>query len=138
MGQRLAKYKTLAGGVKRVSTITRNASGKILKNLLRDSSKQEIDTKHGDSITDKTDTKCAETVEGETEEHLEIKVKPIVKGKEKLKGNNGGDGTNELESKHASEEKEEKPSMTNENGTELDDGALAALLKFINPAACFR
>jgi hypothetical protein len=42
LGERLAKYKALDGGVKRVRSIARNASGKIPKKLLRDEAKQEI------------------------------------------------------------------------------------------------
>jgi hypothetical protein len=42
LGQRLATYKALAGGVKRVDSIARNAAGKIMKNLLREEAKQEI------------------------------------------------------------------------------------------------
>jgi acyl-coenzyme A synthetase/AMP-(fatty) acid ligase len=42
LGGHLAKYKALDGGVKRVRSIARNASGKILKKLLRDEAKQEI------------------------------------------------------------------------------------------------
>ncbi|KMP03203.1 4-coumarate-CoA ligase 2 [Coccidioides immitis RMSCC 2394] len=39
---RLAKYKSLTGGVKFVDSIPKNASGKILKRLLREQAKEEI------------------------------------------------------------------------------------------------
>lgn len=45
MNGRLAKYKRLDGGVKFVDAIPKNASGKILKRLLRDESKREISAK---------------------------------------------------------------------------------------------
>lgn len=41
-GERLAKYKYLAGGVKFVEAIPKNASGKILKRLLREEAQKEI------------------------------------------------------------------------------------------------
>ncbi|CAG7939539.1 unnamed protein product [Penicillium olsonii] len=40
---RLAKYKALTGGVKFVGAISRNPSGKILKRVLREDSKREIE-----------------------------------------------------------------------------------------------
>jgi acyl-coenzyme A synthetase/AMP-(fatty) acid ligase len=40
--ERLAKYKNLDGGVKFVEAIPKNASGKILKNQLREQAKKEI------------------------------------------------------------------------------------------------
>ena len=42
MEGRLAKYKRLDGGVKFVDAIPKNASGKILKRVLRDQVKREI------------------------------------------------------------------------------------------------
>lgn len=41
MEDRMTKYKTLTGGIKRVLEIERNASGKILKNILREGAKAE-------------------------------------------------------------------------------------------------
>jgi acyl-CoA synthetase (AMP-forming)/AMP-acid ligase II len=41
-GERLAKYKELTGGVKFVEAIPKNASGKILKRVLRDIAKEEL------------------------------------------------------------------------------------------------
>lgn len=41
--ERLARYKALTGGVKFVDSVGRNASGKILKKLLRESAKKEIE-----------------------------------------------------------------------------------------------
>jgi acyl-CoA synthetase (AMP-forming)/AMP-acid ligase II len=43
LGGRLAKYKALTGGVKFVDAIAKNASGKILKRLLREESKKELE-----------------------------------------------------------------------------------------------
>lgn len=40
-GTRLAKYKELTGGVRFVDAIPKNASGKILKRVLRDQAKEE-------------------------------------------------------------------------------------------------
>lgn len=40
--QRLSKYKALTGGVKFVGAIARNPSGKILKRILRQDAKMEI------------------------------------------------------------------------------------------------
>ncbi|EER39172.1 adenylate-forming enzyme AfeA [Histoplasma capsulatum H143] len=42
-GAKLARYKYLTGGVKFVSSIPKNASGKILKRLLREEAKKEIE-----------------------------------------------------------------------------------------------
>ena len=42
-GVRLAKYKELTGGVKFVDSIPKNASGKILKRVLRDIAKAELE-----------------------------------------------------------------------------------------------
>ncbi|OAX83177.1 hypothetical protein ACJ72_02468 [Emergomyces africanus] len=42
-GAKLAKYKFLTGGVKFVDAIPKNASGKILKRLLREEAKKEIE-----------------------------------------------------------------------------------------------
>jgi 4-coumarate--CoA ligase len=42
MKERLIYYKQLVGGVKFVDTIPKNASGKILKRLLRDQAKEEM------------------------------------------------------------------------------------------------
>ena len=42
MEERLAKYKRLDGGVKFVDAIPKNASGKILKRILRDQAKREM------------------------------------------------------------------------------------------------
>ena len=41
MGERLARYKALAGGIRRVASIPRGPSGKILKNKLREAAKKE-------------------------------------------------------------------------------------------------
>jgi acyl-CoA synthetase (AMP-forming)/AMP-acid ligase II len=41
--RRLAKYKALTGGVKFVGAIARNPSGKILKRVLREDAKKEIE-----------------------------------------------------------------------------------------------
>lgn len=43
LGSRLAKYKALVGGVKFVDAIAKNPSGKILKRLLREESKKELE-----------------------------------------------------------------------------------------------
>lgn len=43
MESRLARYKALTGGVKFVDAIAKNASGKILKRLLREQSKNELE-----------------------------------------------------------------------------------------------
>lgn len=40
---RLAKYKALTGGVKFVGAIARNPSGKILKRVLREDARKEIE-----------------------------------------------------------------------------------------------
>lgn len=40
-GKRLARYKELTGGVKFVETIPKNASGKILKRILREQAEKE-------------------------------------------------------------------------------------------------
>lgn len=40
--QRLSKYKALTGGVRFVGSIARNPSGKILKRILREDAKREI------------------------------------------------------------------------------------------------
>jgi acyl-CoA synthetase (AMP-forming)/AMP-acid ligase II len=42
LGAKLAKYKALTGGVKFVEAIPKNASGKILKRLLREESEREL------------------------------------------------------------------------------------------------
>ena len=42
-GERLAKFKELTGGVKFVDAIPKNASGKILKRVLREMAKEEGD-----------------------------------------------------------------------------------------------
>ncbi|KAF8856995.1 AMP-binding enzyme [Acephala macrosclerotiorum] len=42
-GERLAKYKELTGGVRFVQSIPKNASGKILKRVLREEAKAELD-----------------------------------------------------------------------------------------------
>lgn len=42
MESRLAKYKALTGGVKFVDAIAKNASGKILKRLLREQSRSDL------------------------------------------------------------------------------------------------
>lgn len=41
---RLARYKALTGGVKFVGAISRNPSGKILKRVLREDAKREIES----------------------------------------------------------------------------------------------
>jgi acyl-CoA synthetase (AMP-forming)/AMP-acid ligase II len=41
--KRLAKYKALTGGVHFVDSIPKNASGKILKRVLREEAKKELD-----------------------------------------------------------------------------------------------
>jgi acyl-coenzyme A synthetase/AMP-(fatty) acid ligase len=43
--QRLARYKNLEGGIKFVDAIPKNASGKFLKNQLRDWAKKELGAK---------------------------------------------------------------------------------------------
>lgn len=45
--QRLTRYKRLEGGVKFVESIPKNASGKILKRLLREQAKKEIQQEGG-------------------------------------------------------------------------------------------
>jgi acyl-CoA synthetase (AMP-forming)/AMP-acid ligase II len=45
MGERLAKYKRLDGGVVFTDAIPRNASGKILKRILREQAKKEMGPK---------------------------------------------------------------------------------------------
>ena len=47
MGQRLARYKALAGGIVCVKAIPRNPSGKILKRVLRERAKKEL---YGDAF----------------------------------------------------------------------------------------
>jgi acyl-CoA synthetase (AMP-forming)/AMP-acid ligase II len=46
-GQRLAKFKELTGGVVFVDAIPKNASGKILKRILREEAKKELDSDKG-------------------------------------------------------------------------------------------
>lgn len=41
--ERLARYKELTGGVRFVDAIPKNASGKILKRVLRDEAKKELE-----------------------------------------------------------------------------------------------
>lgn len=45
LNERLAKYKSLEGGVKFVDTIPKTPSGKILKRLLRDQALKEMSAK---------------------------------------------------------------------------------------------
>lgn len=45
ISERLTKYKRLEGGVKFVETIPKNASGKILKRILRDEVKKEMESR---------------------------------------------------------------------------------------------
>ena len=45
VGQRLAKYKRLEGGVKFVDAIPKTPSGKILKRVLREQAKKEMGAK---------------------------------------------------------------------------------------------
>ena len=45
MEGKLAKYKRLDGGVRFISAVPRNASGKILKRILRDEAKRELAAK---------------------------------------------------------------------------------------------
>ena len=45
MEEKLAKYKRLDGGVRFVGAIPKNASGKILKRILRDEVKKELEAK---------------------------------------------------------------------------------------------
>ena len=45
MEPRLARYKALTGGVRFVQEIPRNASGKILKRLLRERAAKEVESK---------------------------------------------------------------------------------------------
>ena len=45
MEQKLANYKRLDGGVKFVGAIPRNASGKILRRILKDEAKKELEAK---------------------------------------------------------------------------------------------
>jgi acyl-CoA synthetase (AMP-forming)/AMP-acid ligase II len=47
LGQRLAKYKVLTGGVKFVEAIPKNASGKILKRMLREEAERESKGREG-------------------------------------------------------------------------------------------
>jgi len=42
LASRLAKYKALAAGVRRVDAIPRSNSGKILKKILREEAKEEV------------------------------------------------------------------------------------------------
>jgi hypothetical protein len=49
MGQQLAKYKALAGGIVRIKSIPRNPSGKILKRILRERATKEL---RGDDLSD--------------------------------------------------------------------------------------
>lgn len=41
--ERLARYKSLTGGVKFVGSIAKNPSGKILKRVLREDAKKEVE-----------------------------------------------------------------------------------------------
>ncbi|KAL4894993.1 AMP-binding enzyme [Aspergillus ambiguus] len=50
MAERLAKYKALTGGVKFVPAIPKNASGKILKRVLREESQKEIEAGKGPKL----------------------------------------------------------------------------------------
>lgn len=43
LASRLAKYKALTGGVKFTDSIAKNASGKILKRILREDSKKDLE-----------------------------------------------------------------------------------------------
>ena len=45
MRERLASYKMLEGGIKWVQAVPKNASGKILKRVLRDEAKKEVGAK---------------------------------------------------------------------------------------------
>ena len=45
MEQKLSNYKKLDGGVKFVGAIPRNASGKILRRILKDEAKKELEAK---------------------------------------------------------------------------------------------
>jgi 4-coumarate--CoA ligase len=45
MRERLASYKMLEGGIKWVEAIPKNASGKILKRILREEAKKEMGAK---------------------------------------------------------------------------------------------
>lgn len=47
LGTRLAKYKELTGGIRLVPSIPRNASGKILKRLLREDAEAEFKKQRG-------------------------------------------------------------------------------------------
>lgn len=47
LGQRLAKYKALTGGVRFVEAIPKNASGKILKRMLREEAERESKGREG-------------------------------------------------------------------------------------------
>lgn len=47
VGSRLARYKALTGGVKFVDAIAKNASGKLLKRMLREAYKNEVDEENG-------------------------------------------------------------------------------------------
>lgn len=46
VGQKLAKYKRLDGGVKFMEAIPKTASGKILKRELREIAKKEVGSQH--------------------------------------------------------------------------------------------
>ncbi|KAL3429387.1 hypothetical protein BDV09DRAFT_44458 [Aspergillus tetrazonus] len=49
-GQRLAKYKALTGGVRFVEAIPKNASGKILKRMLREEAERESKGREGAGV----------------------------------------------------------------------------------------
>lgn len=48
-GERLARYKELTGGVRFVDAIPKNASGKILKRVLREEVEREREMEEGEA-----------------------------------------------------------------------------------------
>lgn len=65
INSRLAKYKALAGGVQRLQNIPRSESSKILKKLLREQAKQEME-----QGSKPQDTVIAEAIVGIAEQEI--------------------------------------------------------------------
>lgn len=57
---RVAYYKQLAGGIEFVATLPRNAAGKLLRRVLRESIKQEDPDRQGQSSSKSTEAKATQ------------------------------------------------------------------------------